>query len=144
VAFQAASWACRVPGAGLPGQIPGLPPSGTAILAAVEGWFDVFAFGPMALAVLGHHVSEPQVRGFTSFWGKAGRSGVWPLDPEGFEARASRRLVAKLRGMMGEPFAAVKLPPGTDRGSLDRDLCRAHVAEQAARQGVKVDHERLS
>ena len=113
-------------------------------MAAVPGWFDVFAFGPMALAVLGNHVREQQVRVFPSFWGKAGRSGVWPLAPEGFEARASRRLVAKLRGMMGEPFAAVKLPPGTDPGSLDRDLCRARVAERAARQGVKVDDERVS
>src|SRR5262249_17350108 len=95
----------------LPGQKPGLQPSGTAILAAAEGWFDVFAFGPLALAVLGNHVSEQQVRVFTSFWGKAGRAGVWLLDPEEFETKASRRLVAKLGGMMGKRFAAVKLPP---------------------------------
>jgi hypothetical protein len=110
----------------------------------VEGWFDVFAFGPMAMAVLGNTVSEQQTRVFTSFWGKAGRSGVWLLDPEEFEAEANRRLVAKLRGVMGKRFAAVKLPPGTDPGSLDRDFCRAHVAEQAARQGVKVYYERVS
>ena len=46
--------------------------------------------------------------------------------------------------MVGEPFAAAKLPPGTDPGSLDRDFCRARVAERAARQGVKVYHERVS
>jgi hypothetical protein len=34
-------------------------------MAVVAGWFDVVALGPTALAVLGHHVSEPQVRVFT-------------------------------------------------------------------------------
>jgi hypothetical protein len=31
-----------------------------------QGWFDMLAFGPMVMAVLGRHVSEPQVRGFPS------------------------------------------------------------------------------
>src|SRR5262245_29351437 len=93
----------------------------------VEGWFDTFAFGAMAMPVLGNTVSEQQIKTFASVWGKQGRSGVWLLDPEEFETRSIQNTVARLRRQLPGQFAAIRLPKGTDPGDLERDFCRAYV-----------------
>lgn len=109
----------------------------------VEGWFDVFGFGPMAMPVLGNTISDQQVKTFTAIWGQPGRSGVWLLDPEEYASKATQRNVAKLKEQMPGQLAVVQLPKGTDPGSLDRAFARDYVAEHAKDQGVKVYYERV-
>ena len=53
-------------------------------------------------------------------------------------------LIADLRTRFSGNFAAVKLPEGTDPGSLDRVFLRDYVTHKAQKKGVKVcfDHRK--
>ena len=112
----------------------------TAVI--VEGWFDVFGFGPMAMPVMGNTVSAFQKRDIATAF--RGRAGVMLLDPEEAEKPTTLRAVRELREKFSGQFCAVTLPPGTDPGSLDRDFCREYVREQAAERGVAVSYERVA
>jgi hypothetical protein len=115
---------------------------GTGVL--VEGWFDVFSFGPMAMPVLGNGVTHIQQRLFSHVFNKQGHSGVLLLDPEEFNSMTTQRAIRVLRTKFGGgTFAAVKLPKGTDPGKLNRQFLRDYVREEAADQGVKVSWERI-
>jgi len=106
----------------------------------VEGWFDVFAFGPMAMPLLGKTLSSQQQRDFVAVFKK--RAGVVLLDPEEFDTVATKDLVRKLKARM-EHVAVVKLPPNTDPGSLDRDFLREYVIAEAEDQGVEVSFAKV-
>lgn len=110
----------------------------------VEGWFDVFGFGPMACPLLGSTMSAVQRRQFAAAFGA--RAGVCLLDPEVFDdpkvGPKARELIADLRTRFSGNFAAVKLPAGTDPGSLDRDFLRDYVTHKARKKGVKVNFAR--
>lgn len=107
----------------------------------VEGWFDVFGFGPMAMPVLGSTVATLQQREFVATFSK--RAGVLLLDPEEIEKRTTVRLVEQLMPQFSGNFAAIKLPRGTDPGSLARDFLREYVADAAKDQGVQVSWGRI-
>lgn len=109
----------------------------------VEGWFDVFGFGPMCMAVLGNTVSEQQISTFSAVWGKPGRSGVWLLDPDAYALKGTQRNIARLKKQMSGQLAVVQLPKGTDPGSLDRAFARDYVEQEARDQDVKVYWERV-
>ena len=76
-------------------------------------------------------------------------SVVLMLDPEIMEPISERYARIKLGNLTGmtEAFAGglalVKLPHGTDPGSLDRQHLREVIKEQAAKQGVQVKWKRL-
>jgi hypothetical protein len=110
----------------------------------VEGWFDVFAFGPMALPLMGNSVTAIQARMFGDTFGKDGRSGVILLDPEEYDDPTfGRRVLDPLRSRMPDRLAVVRLPGEKDPGELDRAFLRDYVREQADDQGVEVSYERL-
>lgn len=106
----------------------------------VEGPTDVWGFGPMACCTLGATMTvQQQMRFISKFRHK---SAVLLYDPEEYETDASKKLVTALAGRFEKGFCAVKLPKGKDPGSLERTFMRDYVADQAAKQGVKVSWER--
>jgi hypothetical protein len=107
----------------------------------VEGPTDVFRFGSMAGCVFGNTVTEAQRRKLYSVFGL--RTLVLMLDPEEFEKPRTRETVAFFRQRMGASFAAVRLPAGTDPGSLDRDWQKEYVRARAAEQGVRVVYKKV-
>lgn len=110
----------------------------------VEGWFDVFGFGPMAVPVLGCSLSDRQIRLFATAFGRPGRSGVFLLDPEEIDKPTTQRIIRILRHRLSGQLAVVRLPAGTDPGKLDRAFLRNYVREQAEDQDVQVSWERAS
>lgn len=104
----------------------------------VEGPMDRWGFGPMAGSVFGNTVTDHQMKKIIAVFRK--RSLVFLLDPEEFESARTRRTIEELHRAMPGRFAPVKLPEGTDPGSLERSFQRAYVREQAAVQGVTVSY----
>lgn len=106
----------------------------------VEGPSDVWRFGMMAGCIFGNTVTEIQRKKLLSAFSK--RTLVMLLDPEEFDSKNVRRNVTYLEGRMPGRFCAVKLPDGTDPGSLDKFFLREYVRQKAAKQGVKVSYKR--
>jgi len=106
----------------------------------VEGPTDVWAFGPMACCTLGSTMTPSQRKLFVHHF--KNYAAILLYDPDVFKKEASRRSVDKLiralDGQFKHGFACVKLPDGTDPGSLDRAFLRDYVKSQAAEQDVKV------
>lgn len=107
----------------------------------VEGPTDVWRFGLMAGCVFGNYLGPAQQRRLLAVFRK--RTLVLLLDPEEFESKSTRATVTELTQRMPRRFCAVKLPAGTDPGSLDRDFVRAFVKDEAARQGVRVTYRKV-
>lgn len=107
----------------------------------VEGPTDVFAFGEMSGCVFGNTMTDVQQRKFLAVF--RDRTAVFMLDPEEYESKSTQRLIAKFKRLMPKRFAAVKLPDGTDPGSLDRTFQREYVRQEAAEQGVKIVYRRV-
>ncbi len=106
-----------------------------------EGPTDVFRFGVMSGCIFGNSMSDIQKRMFAAAFRK--RSGVLLLDPEEYDTPLTQKTLAYFREHMPGKFCAVKLPDGTDPGSLATEFLRDYVKEQAARQGVKVKYRRV-
>ncbi|MFO0822517.1 MAG: hypothetical protein U0792_05255 [Gemmataceae bacterium] len=107
----------------------------------VEGVTDVWSFGPMAVGLFGKNMTDEQRRKFLATFRE--RTAVLLLDPEEFDTECTQEMIRQLRRAMPKSFAAVKLPDGSDPGSLDRSFLRAYVAEQAADQGVTVTYRKV-
>ncbi len=104
----------------------------------VEGPMDVWRFGAMSGCIFGNTMTEAQKAKLLAHFRH--RTVVLLLDPEEFESRTTRNLVSYMETRMPGRVCAVKLPDGTDPGSLDREFLRAYVKEQAAAQGVQVKY----
>ncbi len=102
----------------------------------VEGATDVWSFGPMACSTLGATMTDHQQRTFLAAFRQ--HSAILLYDPEEYEKPSVQKLIAAFSSAFAGGFAAVKLPLGTDPGSLDRTFQRTYVKEQAAKQGVKI------
>jgi len=107
----------------------------------VEGPTDTWRFGSMSGCIFGNTMTTIQKRRFLTVFRT--RSAVLLLDPEEFNSKATVKLIGELTQKMPGRFCAVKLPEGTDPGSLGRPFLRAYVKEQAAKQGVKVIYKRV-
>lgn len=108
----------------------------------VEGPTDVWSFGPMAVCTFGATMTEFQKRKFMAVFRK--RTAVLVYDPEEFEEPHTQRLIDYFKRRFGSgQFAAVKLPDGTDPGSLDRAFLRDFVAGEAEKQGVIVSWKKV-
>lgn len=109
----------------------------------VEGPTDVFRFGAMAGCIFGNSATEFQRRRLLSVFRR--RTLILLLDPEEFESESTQRLVRMMSKKLDrDRFAAVKLPEGTDPGSLEKDFVREYVRQEAARVGVKVIYKRVA
>ena len=110
----------------------------------VEGWFDVFGFGPMACCCFTNRISESQKSILCDAFRDYGL--VILLDPQEFNEGRVEKIKGSLTVALGGKgrVAAVKLPDGTDPGSLDRSFLRDYVAQHALDQGLKVDWRRRS
>jgi hypothetical protein len=107
----------------------------------MEGWFDVFALGPMGMCYMGDNLTAEQLQVVSGAF--KGRSLVLLPDPEEFDKPAVQRTLRTLRRRLGgDNVAAVKLPEGTDPGSLDRPYLRHYIESEASRQGVRVAWEK--
>lgn len=111
-------------------------------LVIVEGWFDVFGFGPMAVNTLGVGMSTRQLKRVARLYRQGERSVVLLYDEDVFRKPKLRKQVGELsdnlRRMLPGRFVHVRLPEGCDPGSLDRSVSRAVVEEQADQAGVGV------
>ena len=102
----------------------------------MEGPTDVWAMGAVGATMTTH-----QQRRFTTIFQK--RSAVLLYDPEEFDDPATQRLVENLRSHMPNNLAVIKLPDGTDPGSLSREFLRDYVFTEAKKQGVKVSYKKV-
>jgi hypothetical protein len=103
----------------------------------VEGVTDVWRFGAMAMATLGDTTTQDQLASLLSGFRSA--SLVLLYDPEAVEKDSTKELIAKLQAAnLYGGVAVVKLPEGTDPGSLSREFLRQYVADAASKQGVRV------
>jgi uncharacterized protein YueI len=107
----------------------------------MEGPTDVWSLGSMGICTFGATMTPHQQRRFVTVFRK--RSAVLLFDPEEFEAKATRKLVEKLEKKLPTNLAKIKLPEGTDPGSLDREFLRDYIASEASKQGVKVRFRRV-
>jgi hypothetical protein len=107
----------------------------------VEGPTDVWRFGPMACAALGSSMSPLQIRKFVDVFKL--RSCVLLFDPEEYDKEAQEKLRNTMLSSFVGGCAAIRLPKGTDPGSLDRQVLRDFVRAEARKQGVKVSWKRL-
>ncbi len=111
-------------------------------LVIVEGWFDVFGFGPMAVNTLGAGMSPQQLKRIVRHGRRPGHSVVLLYDEDvqrkpQLKARIDEQARGLARALPGR-FVRVELPQGVDPGSLDRRLNRALVEQQAELAGVPV------
>jgi len=102
----------------------------------VEGFTDVWSFGPMCCSTLGASMTAPQQRRFIDHFKDHSAILLW--DPEEYEKAAVRKLIDTFSTAFAGGFAAVRLPEGTDPGSLDRAFAREYVAAEAKKKGVEV------
>lgn len=107
----------------------------------VEGPMDVWRFGAMAGGIFGNTMTTVQRRRFAAAFRY--RSGVLLLDPEEYDSAPTRKLLEYMQTKLQGRFCAVKLPVGTDPGSLGRDFLREFVREQATEQGVTVTYRKV-
>lgn len=108
----------------------------------VEGPTDVWRFGAMSGCIFGNTITETQRRKLLAVFRK--RVLILLLDPEEFSSRSTLRAVRLFEKRMPGRFCAIKLPVGTDPGSLDRDFLRDYVRQEAADRGVKVVYKRCT
>jgi hypothetical protein len=109
----------------------------------VEGWFDVFATGPWSGCIFGNFTSQWQQGMLIESARETGQSVVLMLDPEEADSESTRRTVDHLTRELPGLFAPVRLPAGTDPGSLGRDFILDYVTAAAAELGVPVAFEKL-
>ena len=102
----------------------------------VEGPTDVWSGGPMFVCTLGATMSTHQRRDVVAAFSRY--SVVLCYDPEEFRKESVKALARDLTGKFQAGFACVKLPEGSDPGSLDRQFLRQYIAAEAKKQGVKV------
>ena len=108
-------------------------------LVVVEGVMDCWRFGPMSVPTLGATLSAHHVELIVKNFEKC----VLLYDPEEYEKQTTIKICDTLLQRLGNGnFCSVKLPEGTDPGSLDRDFLRRFVAAQAAEKGVTVSWTR--
>ncbi len=106
----------------------------------VEGPTDAWRFGAMSGGIFGNVLTEAQRRKLLPIF--RNRSLVLLLDPEEFDSASTDRAIREFTRSMPGRFCAVKLPEGTDPGSLDRDFLRDYVAQHAKEKGVKVKYRK--
>lgn len=109
----------------------------TAVI--VEGPTDVFRFGSMAGCIFGNSMTDVQKRKVLSVFRK--RSVVLLLDPEEANSKSTQKTVSFFQEKLPDRFCAVRLPEGTDPGSLERDFLKAYVKQEARKQGVKIAYK---
>ncbi len=106
----------------------------------VEGPTDRWRLGAMSGCIFGNTVTEAQRNKFLAVF--RGRTGVLLLDPEEFDKASTQRTIKLMKRGMSGNFCGVKLPEGTDPGSLGREFMRAYIKEEAAKQGVTVTYRK--
>ena len=107
----------------------------------VEGPTDKWRMGSMAGCLFGNTMTDFQRRRFVAVF--RDRAGVLLLDPEEYESKTTQKLLEFFEEAMPGRFCAVKLPHGTDPGSLSREFLRQYVKEAAAEKGVKVKYKKV-
>lgn len=98
----------------------------------------VWAFGPMAVSLLGESVSAYQQELILSTFQR--RSLVLLVHKDLVLPLTVQRLIPVLKQRMAG-FAVVQTPPDLPFGSQRRKLLRAHVVREARAQGVRVSYE---
>jgi hypothetical protein len=109
----------------------------------MEGPSDVWRFGAMSGCVFGNTITDAQRKRLLAVFRR--RTLVLLLDPEEFDSHSTSRAVRHFEKFMGpQKFCAIKLPRGTDPGSLDRDFLRGYVRDEARAMGVKVSYRKVA
>lgn len=109
----------------------------------VEGVTDVWSGGPPFMCTLGATMNVQQRKLFVRAF--KDQAGVLCFDPEEFEKETVQRLVRDIRKVQFKRgFACVKLPEGSDPGSLDRRLLREYIYREAKKEGVRVSWKKRS
>lgn len=102
----------------------------------VEGPGDVWATGPMSMAILGSSLTNDQLSLILSRF----RTGsfVMMIDPDQKGKKTATKMEARLSGQFHKGLAVVWLPAGTDPGKLDRGYLHDYINREARAQGVSV------
>lgn len=107
----------------------------------VEGCGDVWGVGMPGMATFGSSMSYQQMKRILAVFRK--RKLVLLYDPEEFNTAATKRLREKFARQLAGNFVAVKLPSGTDPGSLERDFLRDYMKEKAAKKGLTLSFRKI-
>lgn len=109
-------------------------------LAVVEGWTDVFSFGPPSICLLSKRVSSRHREILAAYAAAPDVAGIaFMIDPEEFDDVRQATYIAELNEACHGKVAAVRLPDGTDPGSLERGFVRRYAVARAAEQGLHLD-----
>jgi hypothetical protein len=113
-------------------------------LVVCEGVTDVWAFGPMAVALFGAFKGGERVRLVGSAAAASGAPVVLLLDPDKAGQGAVAALADDLAARLGPGrVARVLLPdPGRDPADYDREFLHGFVAGEALAQGVTVSFKK--
>ncbi len=116
-------------------------------VVVTEGWFDIFALGPMAVCTLGVGLSSHQIRTLVAHAKKNDVSVVLAYDADVRRNPKIRdrylRLIDQLHSSLPGQFLEVRMPNGFDPGSLDRDVSRGIIEHQAMAQGIPISWNKL-
>lgn len=109
----------------------------------VEGPTDVWSLGLMGVCTFGSTMTAIQARRF--FGAFKHRTAVLLFDPEEYAKKGTQRLIRIFKAKMPDRFAALKLPEGTDPGSLGRSFLRDFIYQEAWDQfRVRVSYKRVA
>lgn len=115
---------------------------------AMEGFGDVWSLGPMGVACFGSTMTHFQQKLFAAAFAKGSGVILFDADVKTAKDKQTKTKLNKIEAMVADMrikkvfrhgIALVWPPEGTDPGQLDRKFLRSYVADEAGKQGVKVD-----
>jgi hypothetical protein len=101
----------------------------------VEGLTDTHNVGAAGMATLGSSVSQLQCQLLAMHF--SGKPIILLYDPEA-EIEIDQAMTRLMQSCVNSPVIDVRLPMGTDPGSLAHDVIWSHIIQQAGNRGVRV------
>ena len=102
----------------------------------VEGVTDAHSVGASGMATLGSSVSATQCQLLAMNF--TGKPIILLYDPEA-EVETKLAMNRLMQACVQSPVIDIKLPAGTDPGSLSHDVLWSHIIGQAGQRGVRVE-----
>ena len=102
----------------------------------VEGVTDAHSVGAAGMATLGSSVSATQCQLLAMNF--TGKPIILLYDPEA-EVETKLAMNRLMQACVQSPVIDIKLPAGTDPGSLSHDVLWSHIIGQAGQRGVRVE-----
>lgn len=107
----------------------------TQCAVIVEGFTDVHNVGVSGMATMGASLSQMQCQLLAMHF--SGKPIILLYDPEA-EVETANAMAKLMRSCVNSPVIDVRLPPGTDPGSLTHEAIWSQIIQQASNRGVQV------